>query len=174
MMKEEQLVKQRPLMYISQPSFTSITAKMQQVVSKKKVKPKEELQEIEATNNVESQPNVTQHEIPTLTITTEKEKKDSVNLRQNESSEEQVPRTGNKKSRRKRFVELDLMGKVQFFVNLPINVPKSTCLITTETDNYKGKIIALNEGIVTIKTITEPNDIEIKFDDIKDIIIIGL
>ncbi|MBM6618248.1 CotO family spore coat protein [Bacillus suaedaesalsae] len=152
-MINKETVKQRPLMYISQPNFSAITAKMQHVVTKKKVF-------TEVKEEPKAEVEVSQNEIPTV-------------------EEEEVPQKvvdtpKNRKSRRRRFVELNIEEKIKFFVKLPANVPKSTCQIKTESETYRGKVIGFNEGIVLINTVSEPYEVQLSLQEIKDISIIGL
>lgn len=152
-MKKEQTIKQRPLMYISQPNFSNVTAKMQQVVTKKKVS-------TEVKEEPKAEVEVSQNEIPTVT--------------EDEAPQNVVNTSNNRVSRRRKFVDLNIEEKIKFFVKLPANVPKSTCQIKTESETYRGKVIGLNEGIVLIKTVSEPSEVQLSVQEIKDISIIGL
>ncbi|KAA0546544.1 hypothetical protein FZW96_14965 [Bacillus sp. BGMRC 2118] len=167
-MKKE-TVKQRPLMYIAQPNFTAITAQMQQVVTKKKIQETNEV-----TEEIKDEAEVSEIQIATNIEVEVPQKVENIPQEVKDTSQKVDNAATNRISRRRRFVELNIEEKIKFFVKLPANVPKSTCQITTETEKYRGKILELNDGIVLIKTVSEPYEVQLAIYDIKDISIIGL
>ncbi|MFZ3589255.1 CotO family spore coat protein [Bacillus sp. DJP31] len=148
-MKENQSVKQRPLMYISQPNFQPAFVNMQQsiMVKNEPIISKAEQQKVETVEIVEKP------------------------LQEAKAEEKNPKRTT---QTRRKFPELTVAEKVDFFINLPVNVPKATCEITTESESYRGRIISHLEGIVTVRTLKDPFKVELSIKDIKGINIISL
>ncbi|MBE4909410.1 hypothetical protein IMZ08_15265 [Bacillus luteolus] len=138
--------KQRPLMYISQPDFTPTPGGMQQsFVVKESTRVREE-KELEVKGEV---PKVLEEETNVV-------KEDET-----------------KRKKKKRFSEMDIEERIQFFINLPDNLPKTMCQITTKDRSYRGVILSYEEGLVSIKTLTSPRKVEIQLDDIEAINAIG-
>ncbi len=138
--------KQRPLMYISQPDFTPAPGGMQQSFVVKQSTRVSEEKELEVRDEVSK---------------VLEEKTDDI--------KESEP----KRTRKKRFSEMDIEERIQFFINLPDNLPKTMCQITTKDRSYRGVILSYEEGLVSIKTLTSPRKVEIQLDDIEAINAIG-
>ncbi|WP_456275842.1 CotO family spore coat protein [Bacillus sp. AK128] len=150
-MKETKSVKQRPLMYITQPNLQPTDVFMQTTVISKR------------------EPLVLEPE--------QKEMDEVIEEEQPEQIRKEPERRESKKTkadRRKRFIELSIEEKINFFIKLPMNVPRSTCEIITLDEKIHGKITELSKGQVTISTFNEPYKVELPIESIQSIDIISL
>ncbi|WP_345240269.1 CotO family spore coat protein [Pontibacillus salipaludis] len=77
------------------------------------------------------------------------------------------------RNRRSRFKDMSLEDKVDYFVNLPSQVPRMKCEVITEEERYKGWIEDYEEGTVYMKILQRPFRVEVPFDDIHDIVLRG-
>lgn len=138
--------KERPLMYITQPDFTPTPGGMQQsFVVKESSRVSEEKE----------------HKVNTEVPKGIEEEKDV--LKEKES----------RRKRKKRFSEMNIEERIQFFINLPDNLPKTMCQINTKDGSYRGVILSYNEGLVSVKTLTSPRKVDIQVEDIEAINAIG-
>ncbi|KGP90796.1 hypothetical protein N780_03175 [Pontibacillus chungwhensis BH030062] len=77
------------------------------------------------------------------------------------------------RNRRSRFKDMSLEDKVDYFVNLPSQVPRMKCEVITDEERYKGWIEDYEEGTVYMKILQRPFRVEVPFDDINDIVLRG-
>lgn len=77
------------------------------------------------------------------------------------------------RNRRSRFKDMSLEDKVDYFVNLPSQVPRMKCEVITEEERYKGWIEEYEDGIVYMKILQRPFKVEVSFDQIQDIVLRG-
>ncbi|MBD1381902.1 CotO family spore coat protein [Metabacillus arenae] len=141
----------QPLMYIVQPDYNEVQAQMQTLVVKKN--------KIDTIEN--KQPVAV------------KEKNEKMQESQSNSYEEDQVVKKPEKKRRKPISQMSIAEKVDFFTNLPRNIPKTLCQIETETDTYRGIIITEENGLVHIRTLGEPNEIKLQIEEIKSITLLG-
>lgn len=73
------------------------------------------------------------------------------------------------RKRRSKFKEMDLEEKIDYFVNLPSQVPRMKCEVVTSDKNYRGWIQDYQDGVVHMKILHRPFRIEVPFEEIKDI-----
>ncbi|KGP74400.1 CotO family spore coat protein [Pontibacillus yanchengensis] len=91
-----------------------------------------------------------------------------------QKSEEDNKGTLSNRKRRSRFKEMNLEEKVDYFVNLPSQVPRMKCEVIMEDDNsYRGWIQDYKDGIVHMKILQRPFRVEVPFESIKDIVLKG-
>ncbi|MYL32209.1 hypothetical protein GLW08_05495 [Pontibacillus yanchengensis] len=88
-------------------------------------------------------------------------------------SEENNNSSLSNRKRRSRFKEMDLEEKVDYFVNLPSQVPRMKCEVMTEEKSYRGWIQDYQDGIVHMKILQRPFRVELPFESIKDIVLRG-
>ncbi|MFG6149438.1 CotO family spore coat protein [Halobacillus sp. B23F22_1] len=78
-----------------------------------------------------------------------------------------------RKDRRQRFRDMSLEEKVNYFVQLPSQLPKMKCEVTTAEDTWKGYVQKYEDGIVYMKTFQKPFQQEVPFKDIQSIRLLG-
>ncbi|XQY92835.1 CotO family spore coat protein [Metabacillus sp. HB246100] len=170
--------KVKPLMYIVQPDNQDIQVNMQSFVVKKaksKVAVKndsrggaqtlvkeldtlvEEVKEVEEAKDIQEEATVeTQHQGETVL---------------KEGKQEQTVKEYRKQ--RKPISKMNVAEKVDFFKNLPKNMPRTLCQIESKDETYRGVIITEEEGIVTIRSLTHAKPIDLPIDAIKAINLLG-
>ncbi|WP_246938575.1 CotO family spore coat protein [Bacillus pinisoli] len=145
-MKEAQAVKRSPLLYITQPNLQPAYVKVQEYISIKK-----EAQIIE---------------------------EESVTKEKKVVEQQGVAQEGNNAAKstndRKSFKEFSTLEKIHFFTNAKSNMPKPLCEIMTEHDTFQGKIMSLENEMVTARILKDPYKVEIPLSSIKSVQIIGL
>ncbi|UOQ43413.1 spore coat CotO family protein [Halobacillus salinarum] len=77
------------------------------------------------------------------------------------------------RERRQRFRDMSLEEKVDYFFQLPPQVPKMKCEVITDEEQYRGYIQKYEDGIVYMKVFQRPFQKEVPFIDIQDIRLIG-
>ncbi|QST00844.1 hypothetical protein IMZ31_04525 [Pontibacillus sp. ALD_SL1] len=77
------------------------------------------------------------------------------------------------RNRRSRFKDMSLEDRVDYFVNLPSQVPRMKCEVITDEERYKGWIEDYEEGTVYMKILQRPFRVEVPFEDINDIVLRG-
>ena len=144
----------KPLLFIHQPKFHQSQVPMQKSFSIKKTnKPVVHEPETKIENEVIETP-IHEHQVP----------KD----RGTKTKELPVP------EKKKRFAELNVEERILFFLNnLPNNVPKPMCEFITNEEKHKGFIVSYEEGLVSIRKLTNPSKLTLKLNDITAINIIG-
>ncbi|MBM7659729.1 NADH:ubiquinone oxidoreductase subunit D [Bacillus mesophilus] len=75
---------------------------------------------------------------------------------------------------RKKFHEYSIEEKIHFFTNRKSNMPKPLCEIITETETYQGRIVSLENNIVTARILKDPYKVQIPIRLIQSIQVIGL
>ncbi|GGF15296.1 hypothetical protein GCM10010954_12400 [Halobacillus andaensis] len=80
---------------------------------------------------------------------------------------------GSRKDRRQRFRDMSLEEKVNYFIQLPSQLPKMKCEVTTADDTWKGYIQRYEDGIVHMKIFQKPFQKEVPFEEIQSIRLLG-
>ncbi|WP_299092543.1 CotO family spore coat protein [uncultured Metabacillus sp.] len=159
----------KPLLYIVQPEYDNIAPKMQELVI---IKP-EKKQESLPVEPIEPEIAETKAEI-SLNPAVEAEPEPEVEAEQ--SKKEEVIHDEKQERKRKPRIPISQMTipeKVEFFTNLPKNMPKSLCLIETTDSTYRGIIVSEEDGVVTIRSLHHPRPIDIQLEVIQAINVLG-
>lgn len=74
---------------------------------------------------------------------------------------------------RKKFKDLTLRERVEYFLNTPEHVPTMRCEVRTEERKYRGKVVDFQEEQVFMRIGRRKSAIKIPFDEIFEIGLIG-
>lgn len=158
-----------PLLYIEQPTFSKPKAFMQENYSsltKPKVKqPEPPVQEslvIERRRRRNPFFDLLEEEVITEVNEEESEKDRTTENNLKETKEE---------SDDLKFNDLSIQGKIDYFINLPPEMPKMKCEIELTDDVFRGYILEDKETEIVMRT-GRVNE-TFKKEDIKNIILIG-
>lgn len=167
----------KPLMYIVQPENPEIKVNMQSFVVKK-AKPKSalvvektEIEEKTVEEDLLQQDNEEiVEEIKPVTDNQLVQEKQEDNQ---DPPVEQEPSIKEYRKQRKPLTQMNVLEKIEFFTNLPKNMPRTLCQIVTKDETYRGVIMAEEDGIVTIRSLTHPKPIDMPIKNIKTINLLG-
>ncbi|OAS83839.1 CotO family spore coat protein [Metabacillus litoralis] len=170
--KQKQKYRMQPLMYIVQPDNQDINVNMQSFVVKKakpKSKPRVDSVDTKAKTLVkEAIPEENEIlEIPEEISSTVQENPLQENPVEKEQSAKQY------RKQRKPITQMSIEEKIEFFTNLPKNMPRTLCQIESTEEKYRGVIISEVNGIVTIRSLTHAKPIELPLENIKAINLLG-
>lgn len=164
-MTNKQNYKMKPLMYIVQPDSDSVHVNMQShVVKKAKQKVMEKPKKAEEIVNTEVEEVEDAHEQGAVST--------AVALQQEEQVEEE-PTVKEYRKQRKPITQMNVQEKIEFFKNLPKNMPRTLCQIITVDETYRGVIMTEENDIVTIRSLTHPKPINIPINQVKEINLLG-
>lgn len=161
--KQKQKYSLKPLMYIVQPDNRDVNVNMQSFVVKK-AKKEEVIQRTVVSENTDSLTKTKQEKNITL------ENQLSVKEKIEEVAEE-TPK--NYRKQRKPITQMNVMEKIEFFTNLPKNMPRTLCEIETTEGKYRGVIMEREEEMVTIRSLTHTQPVELPLESIKVIQLLG-
>ncbi|HLR74350.1 MAG TPA: CotO family spore coat protein [Virgibacillus sp.] len=160
-MGERQFAKE-PLLYIEQPTIQKPEAPMQQsFMTPKRV--------TETTNRKQSKSHSrprrrAQYYIDQLYNSVADEL----------DGEEQVDeKNSREQSRQKKFNELSLQGKIEYFADTPNYAPKIKCELITAERKYRGIITDFKDDFVFIRVGRRTTNTKVPFTDIQDIRMLG-
>ncbi|MFP7479705.1 CotO family spore coat protein [Terribacillus saccharophilus] len=144
-MSKEKVRHQQPLLFIAQPKLDLPNAEMQQAYRTAKGKKKE--------------------------VKTEEEKPEAAAPKeeQAQSTEKKVAPTNKKVN----FKDLPTAGKVEYFLNLPAQIPRMKCELVTAEGSLIGTISGKEGDLIQFKSIRRPFRRELKLEDIRDIKLLG-
>ncbi|WP_186576018.1 CotO family spore coat protein [Aquibacillus kalidii] len=180
-MRRRKKYEHKPMLYIQQPSLEQPSASMQadyRTPKKKKVE-KQENKDVPKHSKLKR--------VLPKSRPVEKKEKDVVlgdeevvaeELAENqleeveESSDEKEP-SGEAFARKKRFGDMSIEEKVNYFVGLPTHVPKMKCEVRTEEERLIGVITDYKDGLVHMASVKRPNNREININEIKRIRLLG-
>ncbi|MFP7494768.1 CotO family spore coat protein [Terribacillus saccharophilus] len=148
-MSKEKVRSQQPLLFIAQPELELPKAEMQQAYrttkgKKKEVKPAE----AEGKQQGEIQEGVKLHD------------------------EKQAGKE-NSSNKKMNFKDLTTTEKVDYFLNLPTQLPRMKCELITKDGSLIGIISGAADDIIQFKSIRRPFKREVKLEDIQDIKLLG-
>lgn len=201
-MGDKKSVAKQPMLYITQPSLQKAEANMQSSYQSKKeerkasAKEKEEgagkeekkprlrttrrlnlKNELRTESPILKEPETKQEELSKVSdAETETENETQSTLddgNQSDSDEYQDDSQHARRKRRNKFRDMSLEERVQYFIQLPPQVPKMKCEVSTEEESYRGWIDKYEEGTVTMKIIRRPFHINIPFESIREIRLMG-
>lgn len=171
-MAEKKRLAKQPMLYIAQPNFKPAEVPMQTSFRSQR-QSKSNANSGENTSLYERELRLrNQNASSTTESTTEviKEKQEEEKPAQPEASESKAPSS---KDRKKRFGDLSLEGKVQYFLQLSPHMPKVKCEVVVNEESYRGYIVDYTNGIVKMKTFQRPFQKDISFKEIDDIKLLG-
>lgn len=90
-----------------------------------------------------------------------------------EVNEEQMNEQENKESSSKRFKDMNLEEKVEYFLTRSSHLPELKCEIKTNDNNYRGIITDFHDETVFIRVGRRKSSTSVLFDDIEDIQLLG-
>lgn len=149
-----------PLLYIHQPNRQTPKAQMQHNYVTPKKTSKQEGQE---AKKVQQRP--LKRTIPNQN--TENKQETDVNL----AAEEEEPESEGQE--RKKFKDMTLRERVDYFVNTPKYAPVMKCEVKTDERNYRGTIVDFQEETVFMRVGRRTSQTKISFDKIEEIRMIG-
>ncbi|GAB4073970.1 hypothetical protein GCM10028778_14730 [Barrientosiimonas marina] len=76
-------------------------------------------------------------------------------------------------ARKKRFRDMDLEERINYFLVTPDHVPAMRAEVKTEDQNYRGKIVDYQDATVYMRVGRRPKLTEIPFDTVTEIRLIG-
>ncbi|SDJ86627.1 CotO family spore coat protein [Sediminibacillus albus] len=181
-----------PMLYITQPSLEKPAASMQtnyRTPRKKKRKPADKIpaatkemrkrhsgkepEEVSAVDIVEGE---IYKELSDDSTTEHSESANKDELKgEREEVQEESPENAvtSQRTKRKRFRDMTITEKVDYFVGIPQTVPRMKCEVTTDNQTYRGVIYDRRNDVVYMKTIKRPFKAEIKQQEIKKIRLLG-
>ncbi|MBO1511584.1 CotO family spore coat protein [Metabacillus bambusae] len=170
--KQKQKYQMKPLMYIVQPDNQDINVNMQSfVVKKAKPKSKPRVDGVDAkVKSIVKEAIPQENEI--LEIPEEIKSTVQVDSVQ-ENPVEQEQSAKQYRKQRKPITQMSVVEKIEFFTNLPKNMPRTLCQIETSVEKYRGVIISEENAIVTIRSLTHAKPIELPLENIKAINLLG-
>jgi len=102
------------------------------------------------------------------------EEQKPVEVHEEEVQAEEEQETETKEQNRKRFKDMSLEEKVYYFVQLPKQVPKMKCQVkTSEGKIFRGLITNYEDGLVHMKVYQRPYQVNLPFETIKEIKLLG-
>lgn len=158
----------KPLMYIVQPDSDGVHVNMQSYAvkrAKRKVSenPKQD-EEISSTETKEAVGVKSQEAVVAAAVEIQEVKQAEV---------EEEPTVKQYRKQRKPITQMNVQEKIEFFKNLPKNMPRTLCQINTVEETYRGVIMTEENDIVTIRSLTHAKPIEIPSHQIKEINLLG-
>ncbi len=152
-----------PLLYIHQPSIGTPKAPMQHQYTTPKKAPAEQTVTQE-TKSVQTRP---------IRRDNFSKKSDSQAEDPSEETDESDENDESSDQERKKFKDMTLHERVDYFVNPPKHVPAMKCEVKTEERNYRGTIVDFKEENVIMRVGRRNSTTAIPFDSINDIRLIG-
>jgi hypothetical protein len=175
--KQKQNYQIKPLMYIVQPDNQDIHVHMQSFVVKKVRK-----KAIAGTERIDSSVKASANE-SNLEEKTLEEIPEEINLNKDvsfvqEAQDHQVEQKQEQsvkeyRKQRKPLTQMNVEEKIEFFTNLPKNMPRTLCQIETADENYRGVIMSEEDKIVTIRSLTHAKPIDLPVAEIIAIKLLG-
>ncbi|MCM3651261.1 CotO family spore coat protein [Metabacillus litoralis] len=179
--KQKQNYQIKPLMYIVQPDNQDIDVHMQSFVVKK-VRPKAAVRTESVDSGVKKivnesiQKEKTLEEIPEEIpdeIKSNEDVQSVQEIQENQVEQRQEQSVKEYRKQRKPLTQMNVAEKVEFFTNLPKNMPRTLCQIETTDENYRGVIMSEEDGIVTIRSLTHAKPIDLPVANIIAINLLG-
>jgi arsenate reductase-like glutaredoxin family protein len=179
--RQNENVKQRPLLYITQPVFDEAKTRMQHSfiikqngMQKEQLKTEEPAQELEMTEEMQMEAAVeTMGE--QAEEQTEEQLEEIVAEMEEPLQEEAMEQENDDQTawKSKSFKDMSNEEKIDFLLNRPHYIPKARCQIRTNDETHIGYITSFEDGYVTIRTMTRSRELEVKFEEIVSIRMVG-
>ncbi|MFC4386878.1 CotO family spore coat protein [Gracilibacillus marinus] len=74
---------------------------------------------------------------------------------------------------KKRFRDMTVKDKVEYFASIPVHLPRVRCEVVTERRKYVGFIHGYQNSMVMIKTASKIDEVAVPIDQINEINIVG-
>ncbi|MUK90562.1 hypothetical protein GMD78_19585 [Ornithinibacillus sp. L9] len=170
-----------PLMYIHQPRLKRSGAKMQHQYSSTNKKSEKNTSAKAEENNEQQKKTIPkrpsgnrftqqlQEQKPNTIKKPIKAKKNEPTEEENESSEEQME---NAREERRKFKDMTLREKVEYFARTPKHLPKLKCEIKTSERSYRGVVLEIKKDD-TVLMLAGRKSVSIVFDDIQEVRMLG-
>ncbi|MCA0983785.1 spore coat CotO family protein [Halobacillus yeomjeoni] len=169
-MADKKRIAREPMLYIAQPKFKQAEVHMQ--TSFRTQRPSSQVSASGDSSLHEKELRIRNQEAHS-TENVAVEDKEIIN-EDTSNTDETKPQNKSSRDRRRRFHELTLEGKVNYFFELSPHVPKMKCEVTTKDESQlRGYVTKYEEGIVHMKVFQRPFEREVPFETIKDIRLIG-
>lgn len=153
-------------MYIVSPEHQDIDVNMQSFVVKKSKQ-----QKVDQLKETKSQIQTVVEEDEE--VTEEKQPEKAVAVVEEEEQPEEETSVKQYRKQRKPITQMNIAEKVEFFTNLPKNMPRTLCQIETTEETYRGVIMTEEDNIVTIRSLTHAKPIDLELGEIKAINLLG-
>lgn len=184
--KQKQNYQIKPLMYIVQPDNQDINVHMQSFVVKK-VRSKAVIgsgsvdsgaktignESIRNEKTVEEVPEEIKSNEDVQLVQEAQDHQVEQSQESQESQQSQEQSVKEYRKQRKPLTKMNVEEKVEFFTNLPKNMPRTLCQIETADENYRGVIMSEEDGIVTIRSLTHAKPIDLPVTNIIAINLLG-
>lgn len=175
--KQKQNYQTKPLMYIVQPDNQDIHVHMQSFVVKKvKKKVSAEIEHIDSgAQAIGNESNVEEKILEEISeeINTNKDVSFVQEAQNHQVEQSQEQSVKEYRKQRKPLTQMNVEEKIEFFTNLPKNMPRTLCQIETTDENYRGVIMSEEAGIVTIRSLTHAKPIDLPIETIISINLLG-
>ncbi|MCP3026661.1 CotO family spore coat protein [Halobacillus sp. A5] len=162
-MANKKQIAKPPILYITQPNLPPAEVSMQTSFRGESASKNPSLIEAELRLRNQStlggERNTATEEAPVSTKADQEENKEET--------------FASRKDRRQRFRDMSLEEKVNYFVQLPSQLPKMKCEVVTSEETVKGYIQKYEEGMVHMKIFQKPFHKEMAFKEIESIRLIG-
>lgn len=158
-MGEKRFAKE-PLLYIHQPTIKTPEAPMQHNY----MTPTKEKQ----SSTDEPQPNR-----KTRSRSNRRRQFDQLEEIEDEVSDEIENKKTNTNQAKKRFTDMNINEKINYFLNRSIHSPELRCEMKTDDRNYRGVITDFQNNIVFIRVGRRASSTEVPIDQVKNIRLLG-
>ncbi|RBW69969.1 CotO family spore coat protein [Bacillus taeanensis] len=167
--KNHQLKKSTPLMYIANQKIQPAAVNVQQVYhiyktgEEKQEKVNEVLDEFEeevAQKSGKGNESVSEAK--------------SSELKKDEKQRIPIQKSVGKQRNKKPFKKLNITDKLNFLNSFPTFIPKPECEIITIASSYKGRVIAVKDGKITIQLTESEKEVFVNSSDILSINILTI
>ncbi|WP_407271025.1 CotO family spore coat protein [Radiobacillus sp. PE A8.2] len=167
-----------PMLYITQPKLEKPSASMQ---SSYRTPKKRTIDKQSADATASNEKTIRrkkmklkqESEQPAIEAEVEKGVVDRELDEHNDYNLEESEEKGTEQSNRKRFRDMTVEEKVNYFVSLPKQVPKMKCEVKTAEQSYRGVIYDYDNKVVFMVVIRGRKKIELDIDEIIDIRLMG-
>ncbi|QDP39806.1 CotO family spore coat protein [Radiobacillus deserti] len=162
----------KPMLYIQQPELGKPSAKMQvnyRTTKKRKASAEKSVPE----KPVKDEKAKTKKRIKQLTDIPVEEDTSVDEIADSSSSSSDEADENTNSSRRRRFKELSMEERIEYFMNVPSNVPRMKCQVITEETKYRGIITDYKDNIVYMRVTKRPFRVQLNLDEILDVQLIG-
>lgn len=107
----------------------------------------------------------------------QEEQKQNLSVKREVENEEELEMSHDKKDEKvenKKFPEMNLDEKIQYFLNRPLYSPPLRCMITTENHTYRGFVTNIDEGYLFFQAQRGGKKRKIEVKSIVNIQLLGL
>ncbi|MFC7062816.1 CotO family spore coat protein [Halobacillus seohaensis] len=166
-MANKKRIAKPPILYITQPNLPPAEVSMQTSFHNKNPKNTHREAELRLRNQMmlKEQETSVKEEV----AESKPEEIDEIT----DTKQEDSPPQNDRRDRRQRFRDMSIEEKINYFVQLPSQLPKMKCEVTTAEETFKGYVQKYEDGIVHMKTFQKPFQKEVPFTNIDSIRLLG-